>query len=178
MRGLIGEKLKHSFSPEIHNFFGDGDYKLFELKREELGEFIKRKDVTGFNVTVPYKKDIMSYLDVVDETAKRIGAVNTVVKKDGKSYGFNTDYYGLKYLFAHNGVSLSGKKALILGSGGASAAAETLLKDENVDYKIVSRTGKVNYENVYELKDTEIIINATPVGMYPQGEGLLIDLAK
>lgn len=178
MYGLIGEKLQHSFSPTIHGFFGDYEYGLFELEKEKLRDFLLREDINGFNVTIPYKKDIMQYLDEIDEKAQKIGAVNTVIKKGGKSYGYNTDYYGLKYLFRKNEVSLYKKKVLILGSGGASASAKALCIDEQADFNVVSRTGEINYENVYELKDTEIIINATPVGMYPIGEGCLIDLTR
>lgn len=175
---LIGEKLGHSYSAVIHNKRGY-DYTLRPIKREYIAEFCK-EDYDGFNITIPYKKDIMEYIDFVTEDAKLIGAVNTVKKVDGKLYGYNTDLGGLKYTFDRIGVSVTDKKVLVLGSGGASAVAVALCKKEKAkSVTVVSRTGEVNYQNVYELKgDSEIIINTTPVGMYPNVDESPISLIE
>ena len=110
--GLIGEKLGHSYSLPIHDFFGDYEYRLFELKKDEIADFTKRDDLSGFNITIPYKKEVIQYLDAVDPVAERIGAVNTVVKRGGKLFGYNTDYYGFSYMLNRAGISVRGKKIL------------------------------------------------------------------
>ena len=126
---LIGEKLGHSFSKEVHTLSGL-DYSLVELKKEELGDFVKRGEFYGFNVTIPYKTEIIKYLDEIDESAKEIGAVNTVVNKDGKLWGYNTDIFGMEKMAERIGVSLSGKVVMILGSGGTSKTATALAKKQ------------------------------------------------
>lgn len=176
--GLIGEKLGHSLSRPIHDFFGDYTYRLFELKKEEIDGFMNDKDLAGFNITIPYKKEIISRLDHIDPLAQRIGAVNTAVKEKGKWTGYNTDYYGFSRLLFSTGISVENKKVLLLGSGGASAAVKAVLEDGNADFKVVSRTGAINYENVYDYADTEVIINATPVGMFPNEPERLLDLRR
>ena len=127
--GLIGEHLPHSFSPEIHKRIGDYKYEIKELKPEELGDFLKNRDFKGINVTIPYKQAVIPFLDEIDEAAKEIGAVNTIVNRDGKLFGYNTDFGGLKALFEHTGISVFGKKAIILGNGGTSRTAEAVLKN-------------------------------------------------
>ena len=173
---LIGEKLSHSYSAEIHALNGL-DYELLEVKREELKDFIA-KGYDGFNITIPYKKDIIPLLDGVDETAKAIGAVNTALKKDGKYYGYNTDLDGMRYALKRKGISLRGKNVMILGSGGTSLTADALCKKERAKSVVkVSRFGEVNYGNYRYFNDTEIVINATPVGMFPNSGVSPVDLS-
>ena len=179
--GLIGEKLGHSYSKEIHNLIADYGYELREVKREELGAFMTERAFSGINVTIPYKKSVMDYLDVISDDAKKIGAVNTVVNRDGKLYGYNTDFYGLKALLIHNGVSVRNKKVLILGSGGTSDTAYNVVTGINAKEAIkVSRTKKdgfVTYDEAARLhSDADVIINATPVGMYPDDDGVPVNI--
>ena len=164
---LIGEKLKHSYSKIIHEKLGL-NYSLLEIKKENLTDFFKNCKYSGFNVTIPYKKDVIPFMSYLSPEAKNACAVNTVINKNGKFYGYNTDVDGMNYMIQRTGLSLKDKNVLILGSGGASNTAVALAKREKAkSITVVSRTGKVNYENVYEFKNTEIIINCTPVGMFP-----------
>lgn len=175
---LIGEKLSHSYSSEIHNGL-NLNYSLTEVSKENFNAFFENgSEYDGFNVTIPYKKDVMKFLDGVDDLAQRIGAVNTVKKVDGKLYGFNTDYFGLKFTVDSLGANVMGKNVAILGSGGAKNTAETLCKDLGAkQIYIVSRKGEINYSNVYDL-DIDIIINTTPVGMFPNNGQMPIDLRR
>ncbi len=174
---LIGKSLKHSYSPKIHAYLGDYNYSLVEVKEENLQTFVKDKEYAGYNVTIPYKKDIIEYLDGVEEVAKDIGAVNTVVNKDGKLIGYNTDFYGIIYSLERAGISLNGKKVMILGSGGTSNTAIAVAKRGGArEIVIVSRSGENNYQNYHLHKDTEVIINTTPVGTYPNNYESLVDL--
>lgn len=181
--GCIGEKLGHSFSKEIHNALADYEYSLKELKREELPEFFKNKDFKAINVTIPYKQDVIPYLDWISDEAKSINAVNTIVNKDGKLYGYNTDFYGLKALIERENVSLKGKKVVVLGSGGTSNTAfavSNFLEAEAV-YKVSrnKKEGYITYDELYEkYSDCEILINTTPCGMYPQTGVSAVDLDK
>ena len=170
--GCIGERLKHSFSKEIHNALADYDYRIIEVEREGLGEFATAADFAAINVTIPYKEMIMPYLYSIDGHAESIGAVNTVVNRDGKLYGYNTDFYGMSRLLLHAKVSVAGKKVLILGTGGTSKTAYAVLKAEGAREVVrVSRTGRedaVTYEEMYERHtDAEVVINTTPAGMFP-----------
>ena len=178
--GLIGEKLPHSYSAEIHKKFRGYDYRLCELKKEELPLFFEERAFHGINVTIPYKKDVLPYLSHIDPKAKSIGAVNTIVNRDGALFGYNTDYYGLSSLFSLIGVSPKGKKAMILGTGGTSRTALAVLRDAGAAViTVVSRTESadtVSYEKAMTLSDTEILINTTPVGMFPDPDGCPIDL--
>ncbi len=174
--GLIGERLPHSFSREIHSHCADYTYELCELKKEELAPFMKRADFLGINVTIPYKKDVIPYLSALDPVAARIGAVNTVVRRGGKLIGYNTDFFGLLSLVRRLGVSLLGKKALILGTGGTAATARAVLTHLGADPILsVSRhpgEGEVGYdEAVLSHADSAFIINTTPLGMYPYADG-------
>lgn len=177
---LIGKKLGHSYSAVIHEKRGL-DYKAVELAETETEDFCKTcergEGYAGFNVTMPYKISVMPYLKGVSEEAKAVGAVNTVAYRDGGLYGYNTDVGGLKYSFKRMGVSVHDKVACILGGGGAAAAAKAFLSEAGAK-KIysVTRKGEVNFDNYARLKDTEILINATPVGMYPNPEGLPADI--
>ena len=178
--GLIGAKLGHSCSPRIHALLGNGDYRLLELDESALGKFFAARDFRGINVTIPYKRAVLPLLDQVDERASRIGAVNTVVRgPDGCLIGYNTDFDGFQALCAYAGVELSGKRVLILGSGGTSqtvrAAAEAAGASE---IRTVSRSGALNYETMYGLRDTEVLVNTTPVGMFPDNDGCPADPAR
>lgn len=175
---LLGEKLSHSYSAVIHSFFGL-DYSLRELPPEKLSEFVKSRKFDGLNVTMPYKKSIVPLLDEVDGIAEKTGAVNTVLNKNGKLIGYNTDYYGMKYALEAAKITLKGKDVLILGSGGAGIVAEKLAIDEGAaSVEIVSRKGKLNYENIYDREKTQVIINATPVGTFPFADGAVCDVSR
>jgi len=177
--GLIGEKLGHSFSKEIHERLGY-DYELVEIAPNDLDAFIKQKDFLGINVTIPYKEKVIPYLDEIDDSAKEIGAVNTIVNRDGKLYGYNTDFYGMQMLFSHAGIDPFGKKAAILGSGGTAKTAYAVLKSLGADEIInVSRKGKISYNDLYDsYSDMEIIVNTTPVGMFPNIFDEIIDVDR
>lgn len=175
--GLIGYPLGHSHSPFVHTPYGY-DYVLHELPEKDLAHFLKKKNFLGINVTIPHKKAVIPYLDDLDETAKRCGAVNTIVNKCGRLIGYNTDVYGMEYALSDAGISLKDKNVIILGSGGTSNTACALSQMQNAkSITVVSRTGKINYGNVYTLTDTDVIINATPVGMYPNIDAQPIDLS-
>ena len=165
--GLLGRKLGHSYSPQIHALMGDYTYELFEREPEDVGEFVLHGDYDAMNVTIPYKKDVIPYLDEIDPIAKRLGSVNTVVRKDGKIYGYNTDYYGFHSMVLRSGIEVEGKKTLVLGTGGTSVTAQAVLKDLGAEVVVISRSGENNYENLSRHYDAKIIVNTTPVGMYP-----------
>ena len=176
---LIGEKLSHSYSAYIHSLFGGKDYGLKPLAREELAPFLRRKEFDGLNVTIPYKKEVIPFLDGISPLAARIGAVNTVVNRNGRLFGDNTDYFGLDFLARSAGVDFKGKNVLILGTGGTSETAATLARDCGaVRVERVSRTGELDYQNVYARRDTEVIVNATPVGMFPNNGARALDLSR
>ena len=167
--GLIGRKLTHSLSPLIHSKTGAVPYEFKEIEPEYIEQFFKERDFDAINVTIPYKKDAYRACDELSSLAQRIGSVNTVVKReDGTLYGDNTDYYGLRCIFEKNGIDPKGKKALILGTGGSSLAARAVLEDLGADKIInISRSGEDNYSNLEKHKDASVIVNTTPVGMYP-----------
>ena len=177
--GLLGRTLKHSYSVPIHRALGNDSYALYELEPEELGAFLSRPDIGGLNVTIPYKLDVMAHCDVLDETAREIGSVNTIVRlADGRLAGYNTDAYGLSYMASRAGVSLQGKKIVILGSGGASLTAQYVAKTAGArEIVVVSRNGVDNYDNLNRHADAQILINTTPVGMYPHTGESPVDLA-
>lgn len=181
--GCIGKKLTHSFSKEIHSKLADYEYELIELNEDEIGDFFKSKDFNTVNVTIPYKQTVIPYLDSLSDVAKRIGAVNTIVNRNGRLYGYNTDYYGMKALIEKIGIDLNGKKVLILGTGGTSKTARILTEDMGASEIItVSRSKSENYityeEAVNEHSDVNVIINTTPSGMYPDCEGIPIDISS
>ena len=168
--GLLGEHLGHSFSPQIHRELADYPYELYEVEREELGHFMETTELTAFNVTIPYKKDVIPYMTELTNAARRIGAVNTVTRlPNGGFRGDNTDYYGFSKMVEASGIVVADKKVLVLGTGGASVTVNAVLADLGARSIVsVSRTGNVNYENVYTLHaDADVIVNTTPVGMYP-----------
>jgi shikimate dehydrogenase len=185
--GLIGEKLPHSLSPKIHNTLFkalniEGAYKLFEVEKEDLEkaiDSIKILNIKGVNVTIPYKQDVMKYLDFISEEAKKIGAVNTIYLDDKKLYGYNTDYFGFGTILKNNDIKVKDNIAMVLGNGGAAKAVITYLLDEGVKkIYLVSRKGKNNsgydderiecksYEEIKDIKG-DVLINTTPLGMYP-----------
>lgn len=169
--GLIGKPLGHSMSPKIHSLLGNENYELCELNENELGDFFAKREFKGINVTIPYKEKVMPYLDFIDDNAKKIGSVNTIVNKEGKLYGYNTDYDGFKELIESSNIEVKGKNVLVLGSGGTSKTVTAVLKDKGVtNIKIVSRNSnenKISYEEALKEVDTNIIVNTTPQGMYP-----------
>lgn len=171
--GCIGEKLSHSFSKEIHNALADYDYQLLELKREELKAFFTERSFKAINVTIPYKLDVIPYLDWISDEARAINAVNTIVNRNGRLYGYNTDFYGLKGLIERKVKSFKGKTVAILGSGGTSntafAVANSLEAGNVVKVSRKKQEGYITYDELYEsYSNCEIIINTTPCGMYPK----------
>lgn len=166
--GLLGEKLGHSYSPAIHKFLGNYTYSLYEKKPEELEDFLKNGSFSGLNVTIPYKKAVIPYCAALTPVAQQLGAVNTIVRKqDGTLIGHNTDYFGFSAMVKRSGLCLFGKKALVLGSGGASNTAVAVLKQLGMTTIVISRSGENNYHNLHRHTDAALIVNATPVGMYP-----------
>lgn len=172
--GLLGRKLGHSHSPELHRAFGCPDYGLFEVEPEELEAFLRREDIAGLNVTIPYKRAVLPYLQALSPEAEAIGSVNTIVRRpDGSLWGDNTDARGLNWALERSGISLEGRKVLIFGSGGASLAVRgTAAAGSAREVVVISRSGEDNYENLHRHRDAEILINATPLGMYPAVEDL------
>ncbi len=179
--GLVGERLGHSFSPQIHAELADYSYSLFEMPESELEDFIKSDKYHSVNVTIPYKTAVIPYLDVISEAAQKIGSVNTVTHlPDGRLFGDNTDFYGFIHMIKTAGIDMSGKNLLILGTGGTSktvvAACEELGAGQ---ISLVSRGGELNYENAHLMcPDTQIIVNCTPVGMYPNNLVSPINIEK
>lgn len=169
MYGLLGEKLGHSFSPQIHARLGDYPYELFAVAPENLADFMTQRAFDGLNVTIPYKKAVLPYLAELSDNAKRIGAVNTItVLPDGTLRGDNTDYDGFLYLVTHSGIAVAGKKVLVLGSGGASLPVLAVLSDLGARTLVnISRSGENNYQNIQRHFDADVIVNTTPVGMFP-----------
>lgn len=178
--GLIGAKLGHSHSPRIHRALGGYDYQLRELAEEDLLGFLEEGDFKGINVTIPYKKAVIPYCAVLGEGARRIGCVNTIVRRpDGALWGENTDYYGFCHTAKRAGVDFAGRHVLILGSGGTSLTAFRAAEDLGAaSVERVSRSGALNYENVYERAETEIVVNTTPVGMFPRNGERAVDLGR
>ncbi len=175
--GLLGRKLSHSYSPQIHSLLADYPYRLIEIEPDDLEHFMNTTTLSGFNVTMPYKKAVIPYCVKLSEQAKKLGAVNTVVRNsDGNWIGHNTDYFGFSRMVALSGVQLEGKKVLVLGSGGASATAVAVLKELGAEVVVVSRTGENNYQNITNHLDAAAIVNTTPVGMYPNTGVTPIDL--
>lgn len=177
--GLLGQKLGHSYSPAIHGMLAGYGYQLFEREPEQLEDFLKNGPWDGINVTIPYKKAVLPYCAELSDTARRIGSVNTIVRRpDGSLYGDNTDAYGFESLVRKSGIQVQGKKALVLGSGGASVTVVAVLKALGAESVIViSRGGEDNYDNLSKHADAQIIANTTPVGMYPNNGQAAVDLA-
>ncbi len=175
--GLIGEKLGHSFSPQIHSRLADYSYELVELEEKEVGNFVRNGGLDAFNVTIPYKKTVMPFLDVISPEAKAIGAVNTVVRRGGMLYGYNTDYFGFSHMLDVSGIEVGGKKAMVFGTGGASATVCAVLRDRGVSELVIISIENNTPETLAQHVDTQIIVNATPVGMYPKNGSSPVDLS-
>ena len=176
--GLLGRKLGHSWSVPIHAALGCEGYRLIELEPDALASFLARPDIGGLNVTIPYKRDVMPLCDAIDPAAEAIGSVNTIVRgADGKLTGYNTDIDGFLYMARRAGISLAGRKVVILGSGGASLTARAAARREGArEIIVISRSGPDNYENLSRHADAEILVNTTPVGMYPGNGAAPVDL--
>ena len=180
--GCIGEVLRHSFSAEIHPLLSSAAYELCEVAREDLGRFMEQRDFLGINVTIPYKQAVIPFLFSIDEQAREIGAVNTIVNREGKLCGYNTDFYGLRALLLHLGADLSGKKTVILGTGGTSltgvAVAKSLGAGEILRVSRSAKDGSITYEELHEKHtDAQILIDTTPSGMYPHADECMVDLS-
>ncbi len=174
--GLIGEKLSHSYSLSIHGFFGNNDYVICPIATNELDSFMTKRDFKGINVTIPYKKEVMKYCVLSDE-AKEIGAVNTIINRNGTLYGYNTDAMGFKICANKINLDFKDKKVLVLGTGGTCKTVSWVAKKEGAkEIILISRNGENNYENLYLHYDAEIIINTTPMGMYPNNSQNSIDI--
>ena len=166
--GLLGQRLGHSYSPAIHAQLADYHYFLFEKEPDDLENFLKNEDFQGINVTIPYKKSVIPYLDELSPVAERLGAVNTILRRtDGTLIGHNTDYFGFRSMVEQSGLIPLGKKALVLGSGGASNTVVAVLEELGAQVVVISRSGENNYTNLSMHSDAAIIVNTTPVGMYP-----------
>lgn len=178
--GLIGETLGHSYSKQIHRALCDYDYELISIPRDKIEAFLSARQFAGLNVTIPYKRTVIPHCDLLTDAAREIGSVNTLVMQpDGRLLGDNTDYAGFLHLARKVGLSFKNKKVLILGSGGTSLTACTAIRNQGArEIAVVSRNGVVNYQNVYEQVDAEIIVNTTPVGMFPNNGVSPIDLTR
>ncbi len=165
--GLLGRKLGHSYSPMIFDLLGGYRYDLFEREPEDIEFLLRNEDFDGINVTIPYKKEVLQYLDEIDPLAARLGSVNTIVKRNGKLTGYNSDYFGFRSLVSKTKIDVSGRKILVLGSGGASVTVCAVLEDLGADVVVISRSGENNYGNLHLHRDASVIVNTTPLGMYP-----------
>lgn len=176
--GLIGRKLGHSYSPQIHSFLGDYEYNIYEMEEEAVKSFLEKREFDAINVTIPYKKTVMPVLDKIDDSAIKIGSVNTIVKEaDGTLTGYNTDYYGFTYMLKKGGIDVNGKKVLVLGDGGASVTVQSVIRDLGAkEIVVASLFTETNYDNLDPHFDSDVIINATPVGMYPKNLETLVNL--
>ena len=177
--GLLGEKLGHSYSPQIHRELADYDYRLYEKTPEQVEDFVRHGDWHGLNVTIPYKKTVIPFCDELSETAAAIGSVNTLLRRaDGTIYGDNTDAYGFETLLTGTHPdSIAGQKALVLGTGGASVTVCAVLKKHGAEVVTISRSGENNYQNLDRHADASLLVNTTPVGMYPKNGIRPVDLA-
>lgn len=177
--GLLGEHLTHSYSPQIHRELGDYSYELFQVAPKDLDSFLTKASFDGLNVTIPYKKAVIPYCAQLSETAQAMGCVNTIVRRpDGTLYGDNTDAAGFSWLLDRNGGIKPGEKALVLGSGGAAGTVCRVLESRGARTVQISRTGENNYVNLYTHQDAVLLVNATPVGMYPNNGESLVDLSR
>ncbi len=177
--GLLGRKLGHSYSPQIHSHLGDYSYSLYEKEPEELAQFLRSGDFSGLNVTIPYKKEVIPLLDELTSIARKLGAVNTVVRReDGSLLGHNTDYFGFRSLVEHSGVAVANRKVLVLGTGGASNTAAAVLTELGAQVVTISRSGPHNYSNLWLHSDATLIVNTTPVGMYPHTGAAPLDIRR
>lgn len=179
--GLIGKKLSHSFSKVLHEEFLNTKYDLVSLNDDELKDFFLKKDFKGINVTIPYKKDVIKYLDYIDPLVEKIGACNCIINDNGVLKGYNTDYFGFKFLIEENEINVLNKNIAVLGSGGTFNTVSTVLKDLGAkNIFCISRVKKENnytYDEIYSM-NVDILVNATPVGMFPNNYECNIDLDR
>ena len=177
--GLLGEKLGHSYSPAIHAELADYAYKLYEVAPDALAAFLTGGDFDALNVTIPYKKAVIPYCAALSPIAQKLGSVNVLVRRpDGTLYGDNADAFGFEYLVRRSGVDVAGKKALVLGNGGASATIQAVLAQLGARVTVISRSGEDNYTNLDRHADAQVIVNTTPVGMYPNTGKAAVDLRQ
>ena len=177
--GLLGEKLGHSYSPAIHAQLADYAYGLYEVAPEDLPAFLTGGDFDALNVTIPYKKAVIPYCAELSPIARKLGSVNVLVRRpDGTLYGDNADAFGFEYLVRHSGIDVAGQKALVLGNGGASATIQAVLEQLGAHVTVISRHGPDNYENLDRHADAHVIVNTTPVGMYPNTGKAAVDLRQ
>ena len=180
--GLIGMPLGHSWSPAIHNWLIGEDYRLIPLEKDELGPFLEKRDFDGINVTIPYKQDVIPYLDEIDENAEKIGAINCIINNNGKLKGYNTDFEGFRDMLVCNNISVKGIRTAVLGTGGASKAVVNAIESLGGYAVTVSRSdkpGSITYEQLYETQsEYGVIVNATPVGMAPDTDRSPIDMLR
>ena len=175
---LIAKKLSHSFSKPIHNELADYSYEYKELEEDKIGEFLRKKDFDGLNVTIPYKQTVMEYLDEISPEAQKIGAVNTITNRDGKLYGYNTDYYGFCYEIKESGADIKGKDVVVLGNGGAAKTVICVCNDMEAKSVRVVSSAELRSGDVDKYYDGQVVINATPVGMYPNTGVAVVDIRK
>lgn len=180
--GLIGEKLGHSFSKTIHEKLADYTYEITPLTREEFRPFMEKRAFKAINVTIPYKKDVIPYLDDMDDNAKRIGAVNTIVHTGGRLIGHNTDFSGFLYMVQHNNIVIGGKKVVVLGNGGAAQAVRAVLRylyaEKIIAVNIIPDNDAISYEEcLTKHTDAQVLVNTTPVGMYPKVDDSPVDIS-
>ena len=176
--GLLGGHLGHSYSPMIFDLMGGYEYLLHEREPEGIEDLLKNEPFDGLNVTIPYKKEVLPYLDEVDPLALRLGAVNTIVRRNGKLTGYNSDYYGFASMVRHTHIDVAGKKVLVLGSGGASVTVCAVLEDLGAKVVVISRTGENHYGNLHLHADAAVIVNTTPVGMYPNNGAAPLNVGR
>ena len=176
--GLLGQKLGHSYSPQIHKFLGGYDYRLFEVEPSELAGFMRSGRFSGLNVTIPYKRDVMPFCAELSPAARSIGSVNTILRRpDGSLYGENTDAAGFAAMLDQSGIEVGGKKILVLGSGGSSLTVRHVLQARGSGEVVtISRTGTDSYEDLARHADCRVIVNTTPVGMYPNTQAVPLSL--
>ena len=175
--GLLGEHLTHSFSPFIHQMLSDYEYETYEVEPQGLEDFVKNGTLDAFNVTIPYKKAVIPFIDEISPEAQAIDAINVVLRKNGKLYGYNTDYFGFAYMLDSANICVEGKKALIIGNGGAAATVKAVLQDRNASELVFINSKNNTPENLALHSDASIIINASPVGMFPYNLMSPIDLS-
>lgn len=177
--GLLGKTLSHSFSPEIHAKLAAYPYNLCEVEENALEAFIRSGEYQGFNVTIPYKKTVMAFCDEISPEAQKIGSINTLLLKGNTLCGYNTDYFGFLYMVKKSGIKIKGKKCLIFGNGGVSLTVKTALEDLGArEIVVISRSGENNYQNLEKHADAEVLVNTTPLGMYPKNGESPVELSR
>lgn len=181
--GLIGEPLGHSLSKPIHESLAGYTYDIHPLSREEFKRFMEEKSFKAINVTIPYKRDVIPYLDSMDDKANAIGAVNTIVNHDGRLKGYNTDFSGFDYMVKRHHVTLADKKVIVLGNGGAAQAIKAVVKEhhakELIVVDVIEDGESISYEECFQKHtDADVIINTSPIGMYPKTDASPVDLTK